>query len=64
MSVVWEICKERNNKVFQRKEEQLQAVCERVKLQSFWWLKSNYATFIFDYQLWRRSPLACLTYVF
>ena len=64
MSVVWTIWKDRNNRVFQRKEEQLQAICKRVKLQSFWWLKSNYTTFDFDYQLWRRSPLACLLFVF
>jgi len=64
MSVVWAIWKERNTKVFQRKEEQLQAISERVKLQSFWWLKSKYVTFDFDYQLWRQSLVACLMYVF
>jgi hypothetical protein len=30
---------------------------ERVKLQSFWWLKSKYANFDFDYQIWRRCNI-------
>jgi len=64
MSVVWAIWKERNNRVFQRKEDKLQAICERVKLQSFWWLKSKYVIFDFDYHLWRQSHLACSMTVF
>jgi len=64
MSVVWAIWKERTNKVFQKKEGQLQAISERVKFQSFWWLKSKYITFDFDYQLWRQSLVACLMSVF
>jgi len=58
--VVWTIWKEQNNRIFQRKEDNLLALGERVKLRSFWWLKSKYATFDFDYQLWRQSPLVCL----
>jgi len=64
LSVVWAIWKERNNRVFKGKGDNLHAISERVKLQSFWWLKSKYATFDFDYQLWRQSPLACLTSIF
>jgi hypothetical protein len=36
--VVWVIWKERNRHIFQNKEENLHALCEMVKLQSFWWL--------------------------
>jgi hypothetical protein len=64
VSVVWTIWKERNNRIFQRKEDNLLALGERVKLQSFWWLKSKYTNFDFDYQVWRRSPLTCLNSVF
>ena len=41
-----------------------QTLCENVKVQSFWWLKSKYVTFDFDYQLWMRIPLVCLNSVF
>lgn len=64
LSVVWVICKERNNSVFQRKEEMCQVLCENVKLQSCWWLKSKYVTFDIDYQLWKQIPLACSNSIF
>jgi len=48
LSVVWVIWKKRNNIVFKRKEDNLHALGERLKLQSFWWLKLKYATFDFD----------------
>jgi len=46
------------------KEDNLLALGERVKLQSFWWLKLKYVNFDFDYQEWRRSPLTCLNSIF
>ena len=62
--VVWTIWKEQNNRIFQRKEDNLLVLGEMVKLQSFWWLKSKYTDFDFDYQEWRRCPLTCLNSVF
>jgi len=50
LSMVWIVWKKRNKRIFQSKEERLQVLGERVKLQSFWWLKSTYVTFDFDYQ--------------
>jgi len=38
MLVVRAIWKERNNIVFQRKEDKMHVIGERVKLRSFWWL--------------------------
>ena len=63
LSVAWIIWQECNKRIFQRKEENLQAFCERVKLQSYWWFKSKYVLFNFDYQLWRLNPIFCLTTV-
>jgi hypothetical protein len=57
--VAWIIWKERNKHIFQRKEDNLQALSERVKLQSYWWFKSKYVLFDFDYQLWRLNPIFC-----
>jgi len=64
LSVASKIWKERNNRIFKGKEDNLLALGERAKLQSFWWLKSKYVNFDFDYQEWRRSPLTCLNSIF
>ena len=50
IAVVWVIWKERSRRIFQIKQENIQTLCERVKLLSFWWLKSKYITFDYDYQ--------------
>jgi hypothetical protein len=41
LSVAWVFWKERSRHFFKRKEETLQTLCERVKLQSYWWFKSK-----------------------
>jgi hypothetical protein len=38
----------------------LETLAEKVKLQTFWWLKSYYILFDFDYPFWRLDPLSCL----
>lgn len=50
--IIW---KERNIRIFQNKYEHLQTLLERVKLQSFLWLKLN-VIFDFDYHVWRLNP--------
>jgi len=64
LSTVWIICNEHNDHIFQHKEENLQTLCEKIKLLSYWWLKSKYVTFDFDYHYWRLHPQQCLLFVF
>jgi len=57
MGVIW--C-ERNVRVFNQKEESLQHLLDKIKLQSYWWLKANKINFVFNYYLWWLNLLACL----
>jgi len=41
----------------------LQPLTERIKLQTFWWLKSNFVTYDFDYLFWQLNLLPCLKVV-
>jgi len=55
----WIIWKEKNKRIFQQKEENILSLDEYVKLHVFWWFKSTYAIFDFDYNYWNLSPLVC-----
>jgi len=37
LSIAWAIWKDRNIRIFQQKEENMQAYCEKIKLQSCLW---------------------------
>jgi len=41
LSSVWVIWRERNAHVFSHKDETLQHLLDKIKLQSYWWLKAN-----------------------
>lgn len=60
IAVLFVIWKDRNNRIFNNQVTQLVALAEKVKLQTFWWLKANFILFDFDYPSWRRQPLVCL----
>ena len=60
ISVLYVIWKDRNRRIFQNHYDHLEALIERVKLQTYWWLKANFVTFAFDYPFWRQNPLCCL----
>ena len=57
--VLFVIWKDRNNKIFDNYFDQLTGLLEKVKLQTYWWLKANYITVDFDYPFWRQNPLCC-----
>jgi len=60
ISVLFVIWKDRNRRIFQNHFDHLEALLERVKIQTFWWLKVNYIMFNFDYPFWRKNPIVCL----
>ena len=41
ISVLFVIWKDRNRRIFQNQFDQLEALLERVKFQTYWWLKAN-----------------------
>jgi hypothetical protein len=60
ISVLFVVWKDRNNRIFQNRSDQIETLAEKVKLQTFWWLKSHYTLFDFDYSFWRLNPLCCM----
>nr|ABD32346.1 H+-transporting two-sector ATPase, alpha/beta subunit, central region, related [Medicago truncatula] len=60
ISVLYTIWKDRNRRIFQNQIVLLEVLLERVKLQTFWWLKANYILFVFYYSYWRKNLLPCL----
>lgn len=61
-SCIWTIWKERNRRIFNQKEEQLQQLLDKIKLLSFWWLKTKYFNFPFDYHIRWLNPLLCRSF--
>ncbi|GAU51648.1 hypothetical protein TSUD_414700 [Trifolium subterraneum] len=59
VAVLFVIWKDRNSRIFKSGHDSLEAMAEKVKLHSFWWLKSYYILFDFDYSFWRLYPLSC-----
>ncbi|GAU13302.1 hypothetical protein TSUD_42560 [Trifolium subterraneum] len=51
--VIW---RDRNNRLFKSVLDPIEKLAEKVKLQTFWWLKSRYIYFDFDYSVWRQQP--------
>ena len=61
--VLFIIWKDHNWMIFQNKIEQLVSLLEKVKLQAYWWLKSYYVIFDFDYLVRRLNHLSCFQVV-
>jgi hypothetical protein len=57
---VWVLCKERNNQVFQHVVSTPLVLIEKVKLNSFMWIKAKQATFTYSYHDWCKHPLPCM----
>ena len=60
ISALYVIWKDRNRRIFQNQFDHLEHLLERVKLQTYWWLKANFINFGFDYPFWRQNPSCCL----
>jgi len=57
---VWAIWKERDNRIFQNKASDSLILVEKVKLNSFLWLKSKQAIFNYSYHDWWKYSLPCI----
>jgi len=58
--VVWVLWKERNNRVFANVVATPFLLLERVKLNSFLWLKAKHVSFSYSYHDWWKHPLPCM----
>jgi len=60
LACIWAIWKERNNCVFKNVVIDPLSIVEKVKLNSFLWLSSNFAPISFGFHDWWRHPLLCI----
>ena len=60
LACVWAIWKDRNNCVFNSMTFDHLALIEKVKLNSFLWLKSNQVSFVYNFHDWWKHPLLCM----
>jgi len=59
-TVVWEIWKERNNRLFNVKECSVNQVVDKIKSLAFTWLKTKYISLPLNYHGWWLSPFTML----
>jgi len=59
-ATIWEIWKERNNRLFNDKECSVIQVVDKIKSLTFRWLKVKYITLPFNYHGWWLSPFTML----
>ena len=59
-ATIWVLWKERNNRIFQNTGSTSFVLIEKVKLQSFLWLKSKQAAFDYAYHNWWKHPIPCM----
>ena len=59
-ATVWEILKERNNRLFNNEECSIVQVIDRIKSLAFMWLKAKFAFLPFNYHGWFLSPFTML----
>jgi len=60
LACIWVLWKERNNMIFNNKVELIHDLVDKVKLLSFWWLKTKHIFFACSYHSWWLNPLICL----
>ena len=59
-ATVWVLWKEKNNHIFQNTVCSSYDLIEKVKLNSFLWLKAKQATFHYNYHDWWKHLLLCM----
>jgi len=58
---VWIIWKDRNNRIFKNVASHPYVLTEKVKLNSFLWVKANHPSFTYCYYDWWKHPLLCMS---
>jgi len=56
----WIIWKERNDRFFRGKENSPIQLLEKIKILFFWWLKSNFKAFHYNFHLWCQNLFVCV----
>ncbi|GAU29681.1 hypothetical protein TSUD_53330 [Trifolium subterraneum] len=57
---VWVIWNERNQRLFRNSEQSLPQLLDKVKLYSYWWLKTTNINLVSNYHSWWTSHFTCL----
>jgi len=52
----WVLWKERNDRLFQNKENSSTQILENIKLLSFWWFKAASVNFYYRFHNWCQNP--------
>jgi len=60
LACVWVLWKERNHRIFKNMASDPSVLIDKVKLQSFLWLRSDKTSFIYTYYDWWKHPLLCM----
>jgi len=64
-NAIWLACfrniwKERNNRLFDRKDSSSYLILDLMKIQVWWWIKARFKSFSFDLRHWWFYPLLSL----
>jgi len=51
---------DRKKCVFNQKKATLDQLLNKIRLQSYWWIKANRPSFVFSYHFLWLNPLPCL----
>jgi hypothetical protein len=57
---VWVIWKDRNDRIFQNAASHPYVLFEKIKFNSFVWMKAKLSSFIYSYYDWATHPLLCM----
>jgi hypothetical protein len=57
---MWVMWNERNSRVFKNTDHTVHQVVEKIKLQSFWWMKASNISIRNNFHMWWSSPFVCL----
>ncbi|RHN49776.1 hypothetical protein MtrunA17_Chr6g0450221 [Medicago truncatula] len=60
LSCVWIVWRDRNARIFKHQEDFIHHLLDKIKLQSYWWMKATHPNFAFNYYMWWLNPLLCL----